>query len=85
VAQRKADGSALAYAVQITKAAGGKKTSTRGMTSKHASLEAARAAVEKVATEATSPKLGWTRKERKAGIGVPKPDAFNTLPAACKK
>jgi hypothetical protein len=43
VAQRKADGSAVAYAVQITKAAGGKKTSIRGMTTKHPNLEAARA------------------------------------------
>jgi hypothetical protein len=84
VAQRKADGSAVSYVVQVTKAAGGKKTSTRGMTSKHASLEAARAAVEKMATEATSPKLGWTRKERKTGF-TPKPDAFTALPPARKK
>jgi hypothetical protein len=81
VAQRKADGSAISYAVQITKAAGGKKASTRGMTTKHASLDSARAAVERMAGEATSPKLGWTRKEKKAGF-TPKPDAFTTLPTA---
>ena len=84
VAQRKADGSAISYVQQVTKAAGGKKANTRGMTTKHASLEAARAAVEKLAAEATSPKLGWTRKERKQGF-TPKPDAFTTLPPARKK
>lgn len=80
VAQRKPDGSAVTYVVQVTKT-GTKKTSTRGMTTKHASLDAARAAVEKMATEAAAPKLGWTRKERKAGF-TPHPDSFSTLPAA---
>jgi hypothetical protein len=79
VAQRKPDGGAITYVVQVTKT-GTKKTNTRGMTSKHRDLAAARAWVEKMAGEATG-KLGWTRKERRQGF-TPKPDAFNSLPAA---
>lgn len=79
VAQRKTDGSAITYVVQVTKT-GTKKTSTRGMTTKHASLDAARATVEKMASEAVS-KLGWTKRERRQGF-VAGPDSFTSLPSA---
>ena len=56
VAQRRPDGSAISYVVQVTKN-GTKKVNSRGMTTQHANLQAARAAVEKMASEATA-KLG---------------------------
>jgi hypothetical protein len=81
VALRKADGTASSYAIHSTKAASGKRNSERGATQQHASFDAARAAVEKVATEAA--KRGWVRKPRTAGFAA-KPDAFSlaNLPAA---
>jgi hypothetical protein len=45
------------------------------MTEAHATLEAAKAATEKLAKAAV--KLGWTRKEVRRGFVV-KPDAFAT-------
>jgi hypothetical protein len=78
VAQRKPDGSAIAYAV-LKKA--GSKTGERGITTTHRDLPAARAHVDKQAAEAVGPKLGWVRMERKAGFER-KPDKFDVIPSA---
>lgn len=77
LARRLPDGTAETF---VTTTGGDKKTE-RGMTEKHATFEAARAAIATSAAKAE--KLGWTR--RAAGRGfVAKPDAFATLPTAPK-
>lgn len=75
---RKKEG-ATTHVVKTTKTADGKRKNERGMTATHPSLDAAKAAVGKLATEAA--KLGWARKEGARGY-TPKPDAFTALPAA---
>jgi hypothetical protein len=54
------------------------KRATRGMTEQHASMDAAKAHLVKLAEQVT--KLGWQRGAR----GTPKPDAFSKLPAPAK-
>src|SRR5438445_11240272 len=77
LARRLRDGSAETF-VTTTDAA---KKTERGMTEKHATFEAAKAAIATLAADAE--KRGWLR--RVAGRGfVAKPDAFTALPAAPK-
>ena len=54
------------------------KKSARGMTEPHATFEAAKVAIEKMAKAAV--KAGWKRKEARRGF-VAKADAFTALPA----
>ncbi len=75
-AHRRSDGSAETF---VTTRDADKKT-VRGMTTQHPTFEAAREALEALATKAQ--KLGW---EKTVGRGfAPKPDAFSTLPAPPK-
>jgi hypothetical protein len=78
---RRADGSAVTYAVHTTKAADGKRHNDRGVTEKHASMELAKVAVEKLS--AAFVKLNWVRKVAVRGYTA-KPDAFDIshLPTA---
>jgi hypothetical protein len=72
---------AQTFALTTTKLPDGKKKNERGMTAQHPSLDAAKAAVEKLAVEAA--KLGWSKAERRAGYTA-RPDAFDKLPAPPK-
>jgi hypothetical protein len=74
------DGTGVTWAAHTTKAANGKRHSERGATQQHATADAARAAVDKLAEE--SVKRGWVRKTAQGGFRA-KPDAFdvNSLPA----
>src|SRR5438046_980829 len=76
--QRK-DGTAITYAVHVTKD-GKKKKSEKGATERHPGLEPAKATVEKLVADAV--KLGWKIPERKGNFQT-KPDAFDatSLPA----
>lgn len=77
LARRLPDGTAETF---VTTTDPDKKT-TRGMTEKHATFEAAKVAIAASASKAE--KLGWVR--RAAGRGfVAKPDAFATLPTVPK-
>jgi hypothetical protein len=80
-ATRHADGTAVSFVVWTT-TKGGKKQHTRGATEHHDSMEAAKAAVAKLASQAM--KLGWSRKA--SGFKT-KPDAFDAghLPSAKAK
>lgn len=83
VASRR-DGSVQTFVVhQRPKGPDGKRFSQRGATATHASLEAARAAVERIAAEAV--KKGWQRPQRRTGFTA-RPDAFDLagLPAPPK-
>jgi hypothetical protein len=77
LAVRRADGTATTTVSTREKDA---KHSVRGMTERHANMDAAKAAIVVLATQAE--KLGWLRPERRAF--ATKPDAFATLPAAPK-
>lgn len=74
VAQRLKDNTASSFAITTDP---DKKTS-RGMTEKHATFEAAKKATAVLASKAE--KMGWTRREARRGF-VAKPDAFTSLPA----
>jgi hypothetical protein len=76
---RKKEG-ATTHVDKTTKGADGKRRNERGMTAAHPSLDAAKVAVGKLATEAG--KLGWAWKEGAARGYTARPDAFTTLPAA---
>ncbi len=76
-AKARKDGSAETF---VTTIEDGKKP-VRGMTQKHASMDAARTVLEAHAKKAES--LGWKRKAVGAGFKA-KPDAFSALPAPPK-
>ncbi len=76
-AHRKSDQTAETF---VTTRDADKKT-VRGMTTQHPTFEAAREALEALATKAQ--KLGWERSAQGRGF-APKPDAFSTLPAPPK-
>lgn len=81
VAVRKSDGSAQSFVTHVERDKEGKvKSSTKGGTTPHASMDEARTHVDKVAKQATQG--GWTA--RKSSIARSKPDAFSLkeLPAA---
>jgi hypothetical protein len=80
MALKRADGSAITFAVHTVKD-GKKRKNTRGATEQHPSLDKAKVAMEKLA--ATALKAGWVKKERAGGFAR-KPDAFtsSSLPAA---
>lgn len=58
-----------------------KKKSTRGMSTKYDTFEAAVSALAKLEKDAT--KAGWARTERLGGFKA-KPDAFTTMPKAVR-
>lgn len=58
-----------------------KKKTTRGMTAKFETFEAAVEALQKQERDAVQ--KGWRKSERSGGF-KPRPDAFNTIPAAPK-
>jgi hypothetical protein len=74
-AERRADG-ARTYVITTD----ADKKTARGMTENHASFEAAKADIEKIAAKAV--KAGWIRPARKAFVA--KPDAFVDIPAPPK-
>jgi hypothetical protein len=76
----KKDGSAITFVVHTTKATNGKLQNTRGATEKHATLDAARTAIDKLVLDAV--KLGWSMRKGRGGFKA-KPDAFDAkhLPA----
>ncbi len=80
-ATRRSDGTATSFVV-VTTVKGGKRHNARGATERHDSMDAAKAAVAKLAAQAM--KLGWSRK---ASGFKSKPDAFDVahLPAAKSK
>jgi hypothetical protein len=78
LAQARPDGSGTTYVATTDLTT---KKTTRGMTKNHATFDAAKAEIFKMAVAAE--KLAWARPERK-GFAA-KPDAFNTLPAAKQK
>lgn len=80
VAVRRKDGTATTFAVHAVK----KGDNRRGATQQHATVDEARAAVERLVTEAV--KLGWTRSQRVGGF-EPRPDAFDvtSLPKPAAK
>ena len=59
------------------------KTNSRGMSADHATADAARATLERLAE--TAAKLGWARKESRGGGFSRRPDAFATLPKPIAK
>ena len=71
LATKRADGSAI---TTVTTKDG--KTSTKGMTETHESMEKAKEHLTALSVKAE--KLGWTRKT--AGAFASKPDAFSDLP-----
>jgi hypothetical protein len=77
VAERQADESARTYVITTDAA----KKTERGMTHKHATFEAALAAIANSAAKAET--LGWVRRVAGRGFAT-KPDAFTALPAAPK-
>jgi hypothetical protein len=77
VAERKATGAAC-YVLHSVPGEGKKRKTTRGATTQHANMDAARAAADKLVKDALA--KGWTRAERPAGFR-PKPDAFTELPS----
>jgi hypothetical protein len=58
-----------------------KKKTTRGMTQKFATFDAAVASIDKHVKDAQA--KGWKRSERAGGF-KPRPDAFTSIPAAPK-
>jgi hypothetical protein len=83
MALRRADGSAITFAIHGVKD-GKKRKNTRGASETHPNLDRAKVAMEKLA--ATAIKAGWVKKERAGGFAR-KPDAFDAahLPAPGKK
>jgi hypothetical protein len=78
LAQARPDGTGTTYAATTDLTT---KKTTRGMTKNHATFDAAKAEISRMAVAAE--KLGWARPERE-GFSA-KPDAFNTLLAAKQK
>jgi len=76
-AVRKGDNTATTFAV-TTDTTGPKPKHSRGLTETHATFEAAKAHLAKLAAQAVA--KGWTRKAAGRGF-VAKPDAFSSLPS----
>jgi hypothetical protein len=81
VALARKDGSAQSFVTHVERDKDGKvKASNRGATTQHASMDEAKAHVDKLAKKATS--AGWQARKM-SGVGRAKPDTFgvNELPA----
>ncbi len=74
LAQARPDGSGTTYAATTDLTT---KKTTRGMTKNHATFDAAKAEIARMAVAAE--KIGWIRPLRKGFTA--KPDAFTTMPA----